>query len=158
MNVKDILKLIEYFRKNELTELEIEMENVKIRIKRDQNYKVSIPTPVEVHEQTTKENVETKEQVEEIKEEIKKEEKPDKNIHVIKSPMVGTFYRAPSPGAEPFVKEGDRVRKGDTLCIIEAMKVMNEIESDVDGVVEKILVANGEPVEYGQELFWIRVS
>ncbi len=73
----------------------------------------------------------------------------------VKAPIVGTFYRAPSPDAEPFVKEGDTVRKGQVLCIIEAMKLMNEIESEVSGVVRKILVANGEPIEYGQTLFLI---
>ena len=71
------------------------------------------------------------------------------------SPMVGTFYRAPSPDAEPFVKVGDRVSKGDVLCIIEAMKLMNEIECDHDGVVRDILVENAHPVEYGQPLFLI---
>ena len=76
--------------------------------------------------------------------------------HVVRAPMVGTFYRAPSPDAEPFVQEGQRVKKGDVLCIIEAMKLMNEIEAEYDGVVEKILVENAQPVEYGQPLFVIR--
>ncbi|MEO1961117.1 MAG: acetyl-CoA carboxylase biotin carboxyl carrier protein, partial [Paracoccus sp. (in: a-proteobacteria)] len=75
--------------------------------------------------------------------------------HVIKSPLVGTFYRAPAPGAPPFVEEGDIVSPGQVLCIIEALKVMNEIESDVRGKVVKILVENGQPVEYGQPLFLI---
>lgn len=75
--------------------------------------------------------------------------------YVVKAPMVGTFYRAPSPNAAPFVEEGKRVSEGDTLCIIEAMKLLNEIEADVSGVVKKILVENGEPVEYGQPLFVI---
>ncbi|MCX7738850.1 MAG: acetyl-CoA carboxylase biotin carboxyl carrier protein [Hydrogenothermaceae bacterium] len=79
------------------------------------------------------------------------------SYHVIKSPLVGTFYRAPSPGAPPFVEEGDKVSKGQILCIIEALKVMNEIESDVDGKIIKILVENGQPVEYGQELFYVEV-
>ena len=77
-------------------------------------------------------------------------------LHGIKSPIVGTFYRAPAPGAEPFTDVGKRVHKGQTLCIVEAMKVMNEIESDVDGVVEKILVENAQPVEYGQLMFLIK--
>ncbi|MEN2982083.1 MAG: acetyl-CoA carboxylase biotin carboxyl carrier protein [Thermus sp.] len=74
----------------------------------------------------------------------------------VKAPIVGTFYRAPAPDAPPYVKEGDRVEKGQVLCIIEAMKLMNEIESEVSGVVKKILVQNGEPVEYGQPLFLIQ--
>ena len=72
--------------------------------------------------------------------------------HLVKSPMVGTFYRAASPGAKPFVDVGDTVQQGDTLCIIEAMKLMNEIESDKSGVVKAILVDNGQPVEFGQPL------
>ncbi|MEJ2601835.1 MAG: acetyl-CoA carboxylase biotin carboxyl carrier protein [Gammaproteobacteria bacterium] len=73
--------------------------------------------------------------------------------HVVTSPMVGTFYAAPAPGASPFVQIGDRVKAGDTLCIVEAMKMMNPIEADVDGVIKSIRVQNGEPVEYGQVLF-----
>ena len=75
--------------------------------------------------------------------------------HVVKSPMVGTFYRSPSPGAAAFVELGQAVKPGDTLCIIEAMKLLNEIEAEVGGVVKQILVDNGQPVEYGQPLFVI---
>lgn len=75
--------------------------------------------------------------------------------HVIKAPMVGTFYRAPNPGASPFVEVGQSVKEGDPLCIIEAMKLLNEIEADKSGVIRDILVENGEPVEYGQPLFVI---
>jgi acetyl-CoA carboxylase biotin carboxyl carrier protein len=75
--------------------------------------------------------------------------------HVVKSPMVGTFYRTPSPNAKSFVEVGQTVKDGETLCIIEAMKLMNEIESDVAGVVKAILIENGQPVEYGQPLFII---
>jgi acetyl-CoA carboxylase biotin carboxyl carrier protein len=78
------------------------------------------------------------------------------NVHLIKSPIVGTYYSAPSPEAEPFVTVGARVESGQTLCIIEAMKLMNEIESDVAGEVVQILVENGHPVEYGEPLFGIR--
>ncbi|SAL01359.1 acetyl-CoA carboxylase biotin carboxyl carrier protein [Caballeronia ptereochthonis] len=75
--------------------------------------------------------------------------------HVVTSPMVGSFYRAPSPGADPFVQVGDTVKEGQTLCIIEAMKLLNEIESDKSGIVKEILVENGQAVEYGQPLFVI---
>jgi len=78
---------------------------------------------------------------------------PEPEGHIVKSPMVGTFYRAASPGAKPFVDVGDSVKDGDTLCIVEAMKLMNEIESDAAGVVKAILVENGQPVEFGQPLF-----
>jgi acetyl-CoA carboxylase biotin carboxyl carrier protein len=80
---------------------------------------------------------------------------PEPKGHELKSPMVGTFYRAPSPGAPAFVEVGQSVSKGQTLCIIEAMKLLNEIESDVSGTVKAILVENGQPVEYGQPLFLI---
>jgi len=75
--------------------------------------------------------------------------------HIVKSPMVGTFYRSPSPGAETFVQVGQTVKQGDTLCIIEAMKLLNEIEADAAGVIKAILVENGEPVEFGEPLFVI---
>jgi len=80
---------------------------------------------------------------------------PGQEGHTVKSPMVGTFYRAPSPEAKPFVAAGDSVKEGQTVCVIEAMKLMNEIECDASGVVKAILVENGQPVEYGQALFII---
>lgn len=86
------------------------------------------------------------------------EEAPDSGLHLIKSPMVGTFYGSPSPGAAPFVSAGDRVEQGQEVCIIEAMKLMNPIESDVAGEIVKCLVANGQPIEFGQPLFSVRVG
>lgn len=77
-------------------------------------------------------------------------------LHEVKSPIVGTFYRAPSPDSDPFVEVGDRVKKGQTLCIVEAMKLMNEIEADADGVIDKILLEDSEPVEFDQTLFLIK--
>jgi acetyl-CoA carboxylase biotin carboxyl carrier protein len=86
-----------------------------------------------------------------------KEEKKD-NLHEIHSPIVGTFYRAPAPDADPYVQVGDSISSGSVLCIVEAMKLMNEIESDVNGKIVKILVENGKPVEYNQPLFLIQLS
>ena len=80
----------------------------------------------------------------------------EEELHLVKSPIVGTYYESPSPGSPPFVKQGDRVTQGQVLCIVEAMKLMNEIESDVAGEMVKILVSNGQPVEYGQPLFAVR--
>jgi acetyl-CoA carboxylase biotin carboxyl carrier protein len=80
------------------------------------------------------------------------------DLHLVKSPIVGTYYGSPSPGAEPFVKIGGYVETGQTLCIVEAMKLMNEIESDISGEVLRIFVENGQPVEYGQPLFGVRPS
>ncbi|RMG52184.1 MAG: acetyl-CoA carboxylase biotin carboxyl carrier protein, partial [Acidobacteria bacterium] len=86
------------------------------------------------------------------------EEAVETDLHVVTSPIVGTFYRAPSPTADPFVREGDWVEPGTILCIVEAMKIMNEIPSDVAGQVVKIHVENAQPVEYGQPLFSIKVG
>ena len=83
---------------------------------------------------------------------------PDAGLHLVKSPIVGTFYGSPSPGAASFVTPGDRVEKGQVICIVEAMKLMNEIESDGAGEIVKCLVSNGQPIEYGQALFSIRLS
>jgi acetyl-CoA carboxylase biotin carboxyl carrier protein len=89
---------------------------------------------------------------------IEAEGQGGEELHLVKSPIVGTFYGSPSPGAEPFVKVGNHVDSGQTLCIVEAMKLMNEIESEVSGEVLRIFVENGQPVEYGQPLFGIRPS
>ncbi len=86
---------------------------------------------------------------------VAEDEPAEPEGNMVKSPMVGTFYRTPSPGAKSFVEVGQSIKTGDTLCIIEAMKLMNEIEADVGGVVKAILVENGQPVEYGQPLFII---
>jgi acetyl-CoA carboxylase biotin carboxyl carrier protein len=83
---------------------------------------------------------------------------PDAGLHIVKSPIVGTYYGSPSPGAPPFVAPGDRVEKGQVICIVEAMKLMNEIESDASGEVVKIFISNGQPIEFGQPLFSIRVG
>ncbi|MDP9147925.1 MAG: acetyl-CoA carboxylase biotin carboxyl carrier protein [Acidobacteriota bacterium] len=86
------------------------------------------------------------------------EPRPGDDLHIIKSPIVGTYYGSPSPGAEGFVKVGSHIEAGQTLCIVEAMKLMNEIESDTSGEVIRVYVENGQPVEYGQPLFGIRSS
>jgi acetyl-CoA carboxylase biotin carboxyl carrier protein len=83
---------------------------------------------------------------------------PDAGLHIIKSPIVGTYYGSPSPGASAFVSPGDRVEKGQVVCIVEAMKLMNEIESDASGEIVKVMVSNGQPVEFGQPLFSVRTA
>lgn len=151
-----IFELIDRIKGSKIEEVEISTEDIKIKIKQyvapkkvvqqvSQNQNLPV---VDTGIQQTHITAPTEEKTEEVKREEKK-------YHIIKSPLVGTFYRAPSPGAPPFVEEGDIVSKGQVLCIIEALKVMNEIESDIDGKIVKILVKNGEPVEYGQELFYI---
>jgi len=103
-------------------------------------------------------NVEVSKKEENIEEEVEKEMTPKvENLVYVKSPLVGTFYRAPSPESSPFVEVGDTVKKGDVLCIIEAMKVMNEIRSEVDGTIKEILVENAKAVEFGEILFVIEI-
>ncbi len=143
-DIEKVRELLKSLEASSVEELEIETEGLKLRVKFKRGEAPA--TAVEKVPATT--NVE-------VVKEPEAEEKPEENYFVVESPMVGTFYRAPAPGAEPFVKEGDYVEKGQTLCIIEALKVMNEIESEVSGIVRKILVENGQPVEYGQPLFYI---
>ena len=100
------------------------------------------------------ENINPEEVAEKSKENIQKME----NIVYVKSPLVGTFYRAPSPESPPFVEVGSKIKKGDVLCIVEAMKVMNEIKSEVEGTIKEILVENATPVEFGQVLFVIELG
>ncbi len=148
MNKELLFEIIEKIKGTNIEEVELETKEGRIKVKQYLGQHQQAVVPVQ-------------QPVVEIKEEIvsgqppKTEVKEEKKYHIIKSPLVGTFYRAPSPGAPPFVEEGDIVSKGQVVCIIEALKVMNEIESDVDGRVVKILVENGQPVEYGQELMYI---
>ncbi|WP_293442550.1 acetyl-CoA carboxylase biotin carboxyl carrier protein [Persephonella sp.] len=148
MDKELIFEIIEKIKGTKIEEVEFENEKGRIKIKQYVGPKkeivASAPQPV----------VEVKEEIK-APSTVEIESKENHKYHVIKSPLVGTFYRAPSPGAPPFVEEGDTVSKGQVLCIIEALKVMNEIESDINGKVVKILVENGQPVEYGQELFYI---
>ncbi|GAB6073130.1 acetyl-CoA carboxylase biotin carboxyl carrier protein [Venenivibrio stagnispumantis] len=146
MNNEFIFEIIERIKSSNIQEIEIIAGDFQLRVK--QNI-----APKEVPVQTA--NIQQPAIQQPVITEEKKAE--EKKYHVIKSPLVGTFYRAPAPGAPPFVEEGDMVSKGQVVCIIEALKVMNEIESDVDGKVVKILVENGQPVEYGQELMYIEV-
>ena len=97
-------------------------------------------------------------QTPEVTQQPTEEMKTDKNLHKITSPMVGTFYQAPSPGAEPYVKVGSKITKNTIVCIIEAMKLFNEIEADVNGEIVEILVKDGQLVEYGQPLFLVKVE
>jgi len=148
VDIAQIRKLIRLIQNSDVTEIEVTEGDQTVRICRGQQTPAVAapqpqpvpqlaPAPASVEASTTGQP----------------EEESDK--HVVRSPMVGTFYRAPSPEAEPFVKVGQKVKKGDILCIIEAMKLMNEIESEYDGVIEEILVENASPLEYGQPMFVI---
>lgn len=152
MEYNEIKKLMDDMGNSKLTELEIEFpDGIKISMKKEDAKKLAAPTPTVVPQAQPPMNIIQAQAPVEVK---KEETKPDGNI--VKSPMVGTFYSKSSPTAEPFVKRGSKVKKGDTLCIIEAMKLMNEIESEFDGEIVDILVNDDEMVEYGQALFVIK--
>ncbi|MCX8033819.1 MAG: acetyl-CoA carboxylase biotin carboxyl carrier protein [Thermodesulfovibrio sp.] len=147
MELEEIKDIISFLKDTDVTELNIEKEGVKIKIKRGYIYgPIEITKTVKPSEETPKISY----SIETYKEE--------ETLHTITSPLVGTFYRSSSPDSPPFVEVGTKVEKGQVLCIIEAMKIMNEIESDVSGVVKKILVESGQPVEYGEPLFLIEVA
>jgi acetyl-CoA carboxylase biotin carboxyl carrier protein len=145
LDLERLEELIDFMKKNDLCELEIEEEGRRIKLK-----KFSSEQPIII----SKENLSTTGKQEIVSETKSKEE----GLIEIKSPMVGTFYRAPSPGARPFVDVGDQISPGDVLCIIEAMKLMNEIKAEVGGKIVEILVENGEPVEFSQPLFLVKPS
>ncbi len=144
MNVEQIIELIQAVSASSVGELNYEEGDVKLSLKKEKNKiktetenapSVAVPQELAVKEPTTE---------------------SEKEGSYITSPLVGTFYAAPSENGEPFVQVGDQVQEGTVLGIVEAMKLMNEIESEVQGVIEKILVENGEPVEYGQPLFLVK--
>ncbi len=166
MNSKEIKELVEFLIEKDVTEFELERGDVKMRIKRGQQVQVvqapvapmmaapvmaqasapmALPVAAAPAAPVTTPGPSAPSQAAE-----------EEGLHHVKSPIVGTFYESPSPGAPPFIKLGDHVAAGQVLCIVEAMKLMNEIESDIAGEVVKALVANGQPVEYGQPLFAIR--
>jgi acetyl-CoA carboxylase biotin carboxyl carrier protein len=155
VELKDINKLIDKITEKGITDFEMEREGFKIRITKKapnviQTEATMAPT---FHQVTPLPQPETTHSTAASPKSEKMVEESDNNFHVIASPMVGTFYRAPSPGAKPYISIGDRVKKGQVCCIVEAMKIMNEIQSDVDGIVQKIHVENEQPVEFGEPLF-----
>ncbi len=150
MNLKEIKELIDLMNENELAEIEIEKENGKIRLKKNiSEEKIQVSKSEGIEKAVTK--LEGKEQSNNDEELVAAKEKTAEVV----SPMVGVFYRTPAPDAEPFIEEGDEVEEGQILCIIEAMKVMNEIKSEITGKLVKVLVDNATPVEYNQPLFLI---
>lgn len=152
MDIRKIRRLIELLEESGINEIEIREGEESIRISRSTPVSAPphapayVPASVPPTQPTPAPAAPTSES--------QAEEEPIGG-HALRSPMVGTFYRAPSPGANPFVEEGQSVQVGDTLCIIEAMKMLNQIEADAAGVVRRILVENAQPVEYDQPLFII---
>lgn len=147
MDIRKIKKLIEIVEESDIAELEIKEGEEFVRINRYS----SAPAPV-AYAQAPVQTVQPAQMIASVSAEAVEEKMTG---HVVKSPMVGTFYRSASPGAKTFTEVGHSVQVGDTLCIIEAMKILNQIEADKSGTVTKILVENGQPVEYGQPLFII---
>ncbi len=164
MDLKEIENLLDLIAKSEVNEVSIEEGDFKIKVKKKPDVKESaapqhMPMQYQVPAQPQQPPQQAPQQQPqqpsggESSQESGGDSQPSGDV--VKSPIVGTFYRAPSPDDDPFVKVGDTAEKGQTLCIVEAMKIMNEIESDYSGEVKKILVEDGEPVEYDQPLFII---
>lgn len=149
MNLKEIRELLEMIENSSIEKFEMERAGVVIRIKRGSDR--IAPTGPEIPETQAIEALDRPDKT------VRAIEPPDESLYVFKAPLVGTFYITPKPDAEPFVQAGDSVQKGAVLCIIEAMKLFNQIECDVDGEILRILVENGQPVEYGEPLFQIRL-
>jgi acetyl-CoA carboxylase biotin carboxyl carrier protein len=167
MNQKEIRELIEFLIDKDIAEFELERGDVKLRVKRGgAQYVVApqavsapvahVPAPLHTAATAAAAAVHSASALPAVPEPAASEDDDTVGAHIIQSPIVGTFYESPSPGAPPFVKPGDTVTVGQVLCIVEAMKLMNEIESDYSGTVVKRFVQNGQPVEYGQKLFAVK--
>ena len=145
MDIRKVKKLIELLEESGLSEIEITEGDDNVRISKQTTSKFNASETV-VYSNQMQDNNEGSSNDKQI---------PRNGFHEVKAPMIGTYYQAAEPGAESFVKVGDPVSQGDTLCIIEAMKMMNKIESDADGIIERVLVQNGDPVEFDEVLFLI---
>ena len=157
MTVEEIRELIKLASETGIAELEVQRGENRVRIRRAgfaSPQEIVVASPQFASPMLPGAPAAPPAAIESPKE--KAEKPPDSNLVLVKSPIVGTFYECPSPGAAPFVRVGERVQPGKVLCIIESMKLMNEIECEVGGVVESKLVLNGQPVEYGEALFAIR--
>jgi acetyl-CoA carboxylase biotin carboxyl carrier protein len=151
VNLKELKEIIDIFSSQEsIEELELEKSGLRLRIKRASNHAATLT----VATAATVSDLRPAVPIAHTHPEVPRE--TEEALYYIKSPIVGTFYKSPTPNAEPFVSIGDFVEKGSVVCIIEAMKLMNEIESEVAGEIVSVLVENGQPVEYGEKLFAIR--
>ena len=161
MNQKELKELIEFLIEKDIAEFELERGDVKVRIKRAGDSSAAAP-PSEARfftmHSAPPSSIPVAQAPAAPSVPMAPAEAPaaEAGLHEVRSPIVGTFYESPSPGAPPFVKIGDVVQAGQVLCIIEAMKLMNEIEADASGEIVKKLASNGQPIEYGQALFLIR--
>ena len=154
MKVKEIQDIINFIKKTDLDDVSIETENYKIRVKKNNADVSEIKKNKNISTQVS-EPIET-----EVKKVVKSEDKESStnNNVIVKSPMIGTFYRSPNPESDPFISEGDSIKVGQKVCIIEAMKLFNDIESEISGKIVKILVDDNSPVEFDQPLFEVDPS
>ena len=151
LEIEQIERLLRFMNENNLEEFEYSRGDVHIRLR-----KPSSGAPAAQNRAAAEQEAGSGAERAGTGSRAESEIRAGENLHLVKSPIVGTFYASPSPGAEPFVRVGSHVESGQTLCIVEAMKLMNEIESDVSGDVVQVLAESGQPVEYGQALFGIR--
>jgi acetyl-CoA carboxylase biotin carboxyl carrier protein len=156
MTIKEIKELLDLVVEKGFTEFELERSGVRLKLKRD----LAAPHDVRFERIYVPDAPPVARLAPPVAAEIaaapESPAAPAENLHMVKSPIVGTFYESSTPGADPFVHPGDHVTPGKTLCIIEAMKLMNEIEADMEGEIVKCYISNGRPVEYGETLFSIR--
>jgi acetyl-CoA carboxylase biotin carboxyl carrier protein len=153
-DIEDLKQLIEFLKEYQVAEFDLDRGDLKIRLKFAQQASAS----ASLSELARAAVVPHAAQALVAAAPTAAPVDPDAGLHMVKSPLVGTFYGSPSPGASPFVSTGDRVQKGQVIGIVEAMKLMNEIESDAAGEIVKCLATNGQPIEYGQPLFSVRVG
>jgi len=157
MNIKEVKDLIHEVLQSDINEFELEHTGTRVRLKRGHSRDSMMAAPEPPQPASVSITHSRPPVAESVKPSIESEEaSADSTLHVVTSPIVGTFYRAASPEAEPYVKLGDQVSEGTILCLVEAMKLMNEIPSDIDGEVARIYIENAHPVEFGQKLFGIR--
>jgi acetyl-CoA carboxylase biotin carboxyl carrier protein len=161
-DMKDLQELIEFLKRNQVAEFDLDRGDLKIRLKFGGEASASGLSDLArlMASSASAANGGTVPQAAPAGQPAAAEPAadPGAGLHIVKSPIVGTFYGSPSPGAAPFVSPGDRVEKGQVICIVEAMKLMNEIESDETGEVVKCFISNGQPIEFGQPLFSIRLA
>jgi len=161
MNLDDVKQILELVKEHDLSEFELEHEGLKIRVRKDARGRLLADLPSAAHHvpaAVLPSGGHAPAPVSAASPAAVALADESAELAIVKSPIVGTFYRSPEPGAAPFVEVGTQVKKGQVLCIIEAMKLMNEIESEYAGEVAKLYVENGQPVQYGERLFAIKAS
>ena len=160
MEFDDIERILELMRQHDLSEFELEREGLKLRVRKTSSGYAPLPAPMQMPSQEAVAPQGPPQAVSGFQSPPASVplEEPEMDLAVVKSPIVGTFYRSPEPGAASFVEVGDRVKKDQVLCIIEAMKLMNEITSEYDGELTSAYVENGQPVQYGERLFAIKTT